>query len=356
VISWLDRPGELVAVALLGLATVLVVALLGLIVWRGIDELRFRQRQRKVARYRPLVDELLTPKPVQETIQRLIDTPRRHRAILADLILAALRPTTGSLVERLRDAASALGLVEGWIVALGDQRWWIRAGAARALGLVREPSSLDGLLGALDDAHEEVRAAAVDALGRLGDLTCAPALLTRLRDESRHQRARVVEAIRALGPAVVPRLLAHAEAQPTDVSMVVDVLGTVGGAAAVDSLLEWSADPQPAIRMASLRALGSIGVDDRTFFHALRGLEDEDADVRSMAARALGRSSRREAVPYLAGRLDDEWIVAAHAATGLRSLGRSGAAALETRAASDGRGAELARQMLWELTFLKVGA
>jgi hypothetical protein len=75
-----------------------------------------------------------------------------------------------------------------------------------------------------------------------------------------------------------------------------------------------------------------------------------------MAARALGRIGRQEAVPYLAQHLDDEWLVAAHCATGLRRLGRPGAAALERRLATEGQGAELARQMLWELSTLKAAA
>ena len=354
--SILDRFHDLIAVLLAGLAATLLVALLGLIVWRAIDELRFLRRQRVIARYRPLVDALLTPAPDPDAVQHLVATPKRHRGVLASLILATLRLTTGDVVPRLREAARALGVIDRSTKALDDRRWWVRAEAVRALGLVREPSSVDGLLGALDDAHEEVRAAAVDALGRIGDARCGPILLARLRDESRHQRARVVEAIRALGPSIMPMLLAHARERPSDTVMTVDILGIVGATAAIDSLLEWSGATNPAVRAAALRAIGSIGLDDRSFFYALRGLDDADPDVRGMAARALGRSGRQAAVPYLAAHLDDKWLAAAHCATGLRRLGRAGAAALQTRAESSGQGADLARQMLWELTFLKVGA
>ena len=215
---------------------------------------------------------------------------------------------------------------------------------------------MDGLLNALEDPHEEVRAAAVDAIGRLGDPRCGPALLARLRDESRHQRARLIEALRALGSAVVPTLLAHARHHATDTTMVLDILAVVGGTEAIESLLEWTANSDAAVRAAALRVIGSIGLDDRSFFYALRGLDDTDVNVRAMAARALGRSGRQAAVPYLSPRLDDEWLVAAHCATGLRRLGHYGTAALQERAGRTGQGAELARQILWELTHLKVGA
>jgi len=356
VTPWLYNSRDLIAVMLAVLAALLAIALLCLIVWRVVDEVRFLRRQRLIARYRPLVDALLTPSPEPDVIPRLIATPRRHRDIVADLILAALRLTTGDVVPRLREAAAALGLVSQWTAALADRRWWVRAESVRALGLVREPSCIEALLASLDEPHEEVRAAAVDALGRIGDPRCGVALLSRLRDESRHQRARLVEAIRAQGPSILPVLLAHAKEQKSDTATTLDVVGLVGGTAAVDSLLEWSGDADATVRTAALRAIGSIGIDDRSFFYALRALDDADPEVRGMAARALGRSGRHAAVPYLSAHLDDEWVVAAHCATGLRRLGRPGEVALEERAGSTGQGADLARQMLWELTFLKVGA
>jgi HEAT repeat protein len=296
--------------------------------------------------------------PARETdvVARLVRTPARHRGVISDLLLSGLRVTRGDIVPRLHETAVALGLIDRWRAWLRDRRWWKRAEGARALGLVRDAASSDDLLRALEDPHEEVRAAAVDAIGRLGDPACGPALLARLRDESRHQRARVVEALRAIGSSVVPMLLTHAHEQPADTAMILDILGIIGGTAALESLLEWSGSSDPAVRAAALRVMGSIGLDDRSFFYALRGLEDEHSDARAMAARALGRSGRQTAVRYLSAHLDDEWLVAAHCATGLRRLGHDGAAALREKAGTTGQGADLARQILWELTHLKVGA
>jgi hypothetical protein len=358
--SFVDRAHVWLPIALMVLALLLLVSLAGLAGWRAIDELRFLRRQRLIARYRPVADALLTPAHTADAevavVQRLAAIPRRHRAIVADILLAALRLTTGELVPRLRDAARTLGLIDRWTAALTDGRWWIRAEAARALGLMRDPGSVDRLLAVLDEPHEEVRAAAVDALGRIGDPSCAPVLLARLNDESRHQRTRLVEAIRGLGPSVMPVLLAHAREPQADATVLADLIGMVGGTAAIDNLLEWSSAEDAGLRAAALRAIGSIGLDDRSYFFALRHLDDEDADVRAMSARALGRSGRQDAVPYLSRHLDDVWLVAAHCATGLRRLGSRGAAALQTRAEGEGAGGDLARQMLWELTFLKGAA
>ena len=67
-----------------------------------------------------------------------------------------------------------------------------------------------------------------------------------------------------------------------------------------------------------------------------------------MAARALGRSRRGDAAPYLAQHLGDEWLVAAHAATALRMLGPAGERELVARQDAPGLAGVLARQMLWE--------
>ena len=87
-------------------------------------------------------------------------------------------------------------------------------------------------------------------------------------------------------------------------------------------------------------------MDERAYYHVLRALSDDPEQARAMAAWALGRSGRQDAASYIAPRLNDEWIVAAHAARALRDLGTAGQRELESAAAHDD--AVLARQMLWE--------
>ena len=355
-VFWLDRLRDVLLPLLLTLASLLGVLFVWLVAWRLGVQFHAAWRRQILARYEPIVGELLGPAPGPDAVQRLACSPRRYRAAIASLIVDALRLMTGEIVPRLRDAVDALGLIDDWRVGLHDRRWWVRADSARALGLVCDPSAVEGLIAALDDPHEEVRAAAVDALGRIADPRAVPVLLARLPDESRHQRARLVEAIRRHGPLVVEGLLEYVRAHPSDTSLAIDVLGMTGATGALSELLAWTGSQESPVRVAALRAIGSIGLDDRSFYYALRGLEDPDADVRGMAARALGRSGRHTAVRYLATHLDDDWVVAAHAATGLRRLGHEGAAALRAHADDEGQAGALARQMLWELTALETAA
>jgi HEAT repeat protein len=144
--------------------------------------------------------------------------------------------------------------------------------------------------------------------------------------------------------------MAYEQLHPEDRAMVAELLGGIVAPDVIDDLIRWTKDARPAVRIATMHALGSIGLDRRGYYYALRALSiDDDAEVRAMAARALCRSGRGEAAPYLARHLGDEWIVAAHAATGLRSLGHAGAMALRPYANEHGTSGDLARRILFEI-------
>jgi HEAT repeat protein len=328
--------------------SLLAVLFAYLLIQRAVRELRWRRRQRLTARYRPIVDVITQLGAAAEALARLRRVPSLHLRIVESLLLAPLHASRGAIVSHVREAAAALGLVDRWIADLGHRRWWRRADGVRALGFVEEPSALPAILRALDDEHGEVRAAAVDAIGRLGDPRSIAALLAHLADGSRSQRARVVDALRSLGPGVTPALVEFGRVRPGCAPLAAEILGLIGTAGAIDPLLEWCVDPRGDVRAAALGALGSLGLDDRSHYFALRALGDADPQARAMAARALGRGRRDDAVGYLAVRLDDEWLPAAQAAGALRQLGAAGLAALQARAGEENQAGDLARQMLWQ--------
>ena len=317
-----------------------------LLVQRGWRELRWRRGQRLSARYQPFIDEITQDGGVH-VIRRLRLVPASHMPIVSSLLLRPLRTARGDIVAHVREAATALGLVDQWVRDLRDRRWWRRADGLRALGTLEEPSALPGIMSALGDEHAEVRAAAVEAAGMVGDPRAIPALVDHLVDSSRYQRARVIDALRALGAPVTTALVSLARTRPAYAALSAEVLGLIGTPAAGEPLIAWCDDARADVRAAALKALGTIGLDDRSYFYALRALNDPDPDARAMAARALGRGQRRDAAVYLAARLDDEWMPAAQAAGALRRLGPPGLAALEARVGEEGQAGDLARQMLW---------
>lgn len=320
----------------------------GLIVSRLARVVAARRRARIEARYLPMIDGLLLPSTAAGAIQTLQGLPAAHHDLIGGLLLRPLRVARGEVIGAIRAAAEALDQDRRWLSGLEDRRWWVRADSARALGLIRSADALPGLTRALDDDSEEVRAAAVESLGLLGDVRAIPALLSGLAVESRQQRVRVVEALRLFGPAATPRLLEHAVAEAGDRRVVAGVLGQIGGADALPTLIEWISDPDAAVRASALEAAGTLGIDDRAHYFVLRALQDEAPEVRAMAARALARSPRQGTARYLEPQLDDAWDVAVQSAMALRRLGAEGLDVLERRAAGEGQAAQLAGQMLWE--------
>lgn len=327
----------------------LVLLLLVLVIERSAREIAWRAHDRRRRRCEPLVTAWLSSGGDTVARDRLVAAcGGRSRRAAAELLLAPLQAVRGDLVERSRDGLTRLGLVEAWRVDLRNRRWWRRAQAVRALGLIGERPAVAAIAALLADAHEEVRAAAVEALGRIADVSTLPAVAAALFDP-RHQRVRVVGALRGYGSAAAGAVARACAAFPGDRPAVADILGQLGGADAVNTLTAWAADGDPTLRAAAWRAIGDIGPDERAFYFALRGLGDEEAGVRAMAARAVGRSGRADAAPYLAARLSDVWTVAAESAAALKRLGEAGRQQLAAAAAAGAAGAELAEQMMWEL-------
>lgn len=327
------------------LLLLLLAILIGQRLVRAAGEAR---RDALTRRYRPLIDAALAS-DAPLAIDAVVAIPRRHHAIVAQLVLATLRVVRGVQNDRARLIAERLALVDGWRNDLVSRLWWRRAEAALALGLLRDKKSAVLLTPLLDDDHEQVRAAAIDALGQIGDYWAIGPLLAKLGDPTRHERTRLVQALRAFGENATRALVQHGLRHERDRATVATVLSFVGGGGASDALLEWSMAADADTRTAVWTALGSIGLDDRAFYHALKALNADEPAVRAAAARALARSGRPDAAPQLAQKLDDEWEVAAQSARALARLGAAGLAALQDRLnGADGLGRDLARQVLWE--------
>jgi hypothetical protein len=333
---------------LVATSVVLALLLAALLVHRLIVGLAERRQRRLQSLYEPLVDRLLLPGRDDAALDTLRAAPRSHRAVIAHVLLAPLDVTTGETPAVIRDACLRLGLDREWRRAVRSRRWWERAAAARALGAIQDPEALGLVLPLLGDDHEETRSAAVEALGLLQNPRALPSLTALLSTPFRHQRARVVEALRRFGEAAVGALIDRAAVAPQDRVVIAELLGLVGSTRAVPLLLEWVSAESPALRAAAMLSLGAVGLDDRSFYYAMRALEDGSPDVRAAAARAIGRARRDDGAPYLERLLDDEWMVAAQAAAALRQLGTAGHVALRRYAGADSQAGDLARQMLWE--------
>lgn len=332
-----------------GSAVVFISLLIGLVAQRAVRSAIERRRVILVSRFEPLVERCVGGTETPADRERIIRFGRRSPMLLGRMIVQPLLSLAGAPVVNGATLAREAGVIDLWRSDARDRRWWRRAEANRSLGVVGDTESFAAFVSALDDPHEEVRAAGVEALGRLGDLRAVQELLKRLPEQSRHQRVRIVDALGTLGADGAETLMDFVRRRPDVLPFVADLVPAICGSAVAEEILALCDHESDAIRAAAFNVLGTIGLDDTNFYYALKALGDADPGVRSMAARALGRSGREDVASYLGDRLNEsDWTVAAASARALLNLGPAGAATLAESAEGQGQAAELAKQMLWE--------
>lgn len=203
-------------------------------------------------------------------------------------------------------------------------RWWP---VAFALQRLEDPRAQSALLTLARDPHPVTRAFAVKGLGAVGGsggraldgaqggarAGIDPAVIATLVPLVTGPEQRVaVEAIRALGrlgdTAAGPPLIAlirNPKGDPLLRLEAVQASGSVRDPAFDDVLLDTLADPSPAVRGATLRALAQR--DPAAFVTILSGLDAEDADwrVRVAMAETLGTLPPEAGLPRLRLLLDD---------------------------------------------------
>jgi HEAT repeat protein len=279
----------------------------------------------------------------------LARSPSRHREAIGYLLIGPLiedrEPSRIAAARRVARAIFVVSLAERYV---RSRRWWRRALGLRALGLIQDSEHTAAIVRALDDPQPGVRAAALDALTDLRDPAAIPAIVVRLLDVSL-QRGRCAVALGAFGSEAEAFVLEIARVHPEYRVNYARALAICGTTHARPILREWLLDERIDVRAGALSALARIGLDDESAIAARTALESNDARVRASAARAfLGWRGNIDAAGSLARHLDDVWPVAVPAARALQSMGDTGIARLNERAARPGIAGLLARQMIWE--------
>jgi HEAT repeat protein len=252
-----------------------------------------------------------------------------------------VRRNTAFVFEVLRDERAVPSLIK----LLKDPDNTVRLHAAKALNKQQSPSALIPLTNALNDSDSEIRRWATFALGSLGDPQAVKPVLTMLKDPVKWVRIAATSALRMLKDrrAVKPLIKALSDRQVAEaaalalgdladdsaVQPLVAVLGQCGNAynalnrfdneivvqsllkavnpanpqkyryvllalgdsrdpRAIPILLKALKDPRSEIRRAVPYRLAYFG-DSRVFAALVNSLQDEDAEVRYLAASGLER-------------------------------------------------------------------
>lgn len=205
-------------------------------------------------------------------------------------------------VDSLRDVGRQA--VPYVIEGLRDPADRVRAGSARALGVLDDGRAVEPLVSALADGAPGVRVQAALALGNLGRLDAVPALVKALTDQppavranaalSLGQTVRLARARRALSPqeaeqarrAVQPLIGALSDREAAVRGHAAMSLGVLGDPLALAPLILATTDPEPLCRASACHGLGDLG--DRAAGGVLVDLlDDADPTVRRSAIEAL---------------------------------------------------------------------
>jgi len=219
---------------------------------------------------------------------------------------ARVRCAVAKALGRLAAGEATDALIE----YLADKDKAVRLAAAWALGRIRSPKAVKVLLAALDDADSGVGGAAADALGRIGLPAVAPLIELIARSEAplNHRAGDALWRVR--DPAARGALVAALKHKaPTVRQWAAATLGTRREARAIGPLLALLDDPVADVRSSAARALGRIEDDEHRACKRLIGVLAGDADphVRAAAAWALGQlgSGHEPAIDALLKALDD---------------------------------------------------
>ena len=189
--------------------------------------------------------------------------------------------------------------------ALKDEEPDVRKAVVAALDNAHSEKALRPLLLAITDDDPEVRMLAAEALGRTNAPEAGRALVSLLEDNDLWVRAAAARGLGRIGGAQVASVLASHLARASDIFLLalVDVLGTLCFAQALDPLLALTGHPDPEVRKTVLAALsGYEGASVRPA--VISRLSDQHWSVRKAAIEVL-KQKRDAAVDSLLVKIAD---------------------------------------------------
>jgi len=173
----------------------------------------------------------------------------------------------------------------------------LKRAAIESLGKIRDKRSIPDLIVALDDPEWSVRCAAIQALAATGDRRCAAHILRRLEDPEEIIKKEAIHAIGSLGyreavNTILP-LLHHEGLQP-EILSALEKLGIPD----CDAFHTFFRRCNTRLKCRLIEVLGRLK-EPRTIDLLINVLQEEFCTIRCLAARALGESGDRRAIPPL---------------------------------------------------------
>lgn len=269
--------------------------------------------------------------PIKRSLVGMVATRRRaHREALRQVLVDCAQDISGDSSRRLVYFFYSFGFVDEELRLIKSRRWWIRANAARTLGLLGAKKAIAALTALLEDPHPDVRHQAMQSLVKLVGPDALRTILRISRNLSRWTAIELSVVVSSFKGTAIPYLIEALKSRDQSVVLfAAEMLAEIGFVTAVEPLMHLIRTTiDTTIQAQSLKTLGRLG-DERPRDLVVELLKSKVQLVRLSAMEALGRISGREAIemlkPWLASRLHAEKLVAARA---LATTGADGIAIL----------------------------
>jgi len=369
-------PLQLLILLVLAVAAIIfsVLTAIAVVAMKTIDISRIRTRERLYRIYSSKCSELLLGdlpplapgskpseafalyesliEPVKTSFATMSVTRRNaHRKALRHVLVDFAQDITGDSSDRLVYFFYSFGFVEEEIRLIRSRHWWVRAHAARSMGLLGAKKAIAALTAALEDSHRDVRTQAMHSLVKLVGPEALKTILRLSTKLSRWDEIELSVIIAGYKNDAVPHLVeALRHSDQSVVLFATEMLGDIGFVDAVDPLMKLAHTTKDMnVRAAALHALGRLG-DERAGGLVAEFLKSKIPSVRLSALEALGRIAGKASTdllkPFMLGPVRDEKLAAARA---LAIVGKKGISLLQKEAGSrDALTSAIAAQVLEE--------
>src|SRR3990172_5381361 len=251
-----------------------------------------------------------------------------HRTAIRNVLIDFARDLSGESLDRLQYFFYSFGFVDEEIALLGSRHWWVRAHAARNLGLLRARRGTPALTAALTDDHDDVRNQAMQSLVALVGVEALRTIFQMVKGLSRWTTLELSIIVRQFEEKSIPYLIEALQYKDQSVILFsIEMLAEIGFVSAVEPLVAMAQDyPNVIVRSKAIEALGRLS-DERSEPLLRDLLSNPYPLIRSSAVKALERVGSPGSIPRLKERITSGDIQERISAA--RALAKSGNAGLE---------------------------
>jgi HEAT repeat protein len=253
-----------------------------------------------------------------------------HKSVMRSVLIDYSKDLKGETTERILYYIYSLKILDEPIKMMESQHWWIRATAAKELGLLQAKRAIVPLTAALEDSHPDVQFQAMQSLLMIVGVSALGTILRLSKSISQWTAVALSVIILEYREEAVPYLLKSLSSRSHSVLLFsIAMLGQIGFVSAVEPLIQFClSNPEPTLYGTAVETLGRLG-DERALPVLLAASQNPHTSIRSKAVEALGRLGEKKCIGvvidcFIKGEIAEKRI----AAQALGNMGNDGMNAL----------------------------